>query len=389
MNNGLRRMRPVLHKQMHYLDYVSTTPLSKEVFSTYTDLLSKYYANSESMHDLGREISNLVEKSRKQIANFFGVETEEIIFTSGASEANNTALKSVCWAIDQPTKHIITTAYEHSSIMEATKQLHDVFHVDITYLKPDKNGQVTLEQVKKVLQPDTVLVSIMMVNNEIGAINPVYEIAEYIKKHSKAYFHVDAVQALGKLPISLKNIDLMSLSMHKIYGLKGSGILIKKKHVPLVPLISGGQQEHGHRGGTIDSCTDIMAAKTIRLALESQKEHFEYVSTLQQYLFEKLSSIEGIQFNSKKEYSPFIFNFSYPNIKSEVMMNALNLKGYALSAQSTCHSRNKQISHVYHSMDFDLSRAESAIRIGLSHLVTIEELDGFIEALKGIIEQYG
>ena len=374
---------------MIYLDYVSTTPFSEDLQAGYQDILKKYYANSESLHDLGREVDRLVEKSRHQLATLFHVSDQEIIFTSGASESNNMALKGVAWALKGKGGHVITSAYEHSSIMGASAQLRDLFGFDVTYLYPDENGMITLDNVISHLREDTVLVSLMYINNEIGSINPVYEIGAYLKKHSHAYFHVDAVQALGKYPIDLENIDMMSMSMHKIFGMKGSGILIKKQHVPMVPLISGGQQEYGLRGGTINFASDIIAARTVRLALENEKAHFAYVSRLYAWLKEQLSQIEGIVMNSPENGSVYILNFSCLKIPSEVMMNALNMHGFALSAQSTCHSKSKSISHVYQSMHYDTPRAESAVRIGLSHLVSEEELREFVCCLKGIIEEYG
>ncbi len=374
---------------MIYLDYVSTTPLSEEIDKTYQDILHKYFANSESLHDLGREVSVLVEKSRHQIATLFHVLDNEIIFTSGASESNNIALKSVAWALREKGRHIITSAYEHSSTDGAAHQLAEVFGFDVTYLSPNESGVITLDAVKNALRPDTILVSLMHVNNEIGSINPVEEIGEYLKKHSQAVFHVDAVQALGKLPINTENIDLMSCSMHKIFGLKGSGILLKKQHIPVVPLISGGQQEFNIRGGTINFAPDIVAAKTIRLAIDSQKEHYEAVARLRDHLVSELKQIDGVILNSFEEGSPFIVNFSYPKLSSEVMMNAFNNQGFALSAQSTCHSKSKSISHVYSAMHYDSARAESAVRVGLSHRNTMQEIDAFIATLKGIIKSYG
>ncbi len=372
---------------MIYLDYVSTTPLSEDLKKSYDEILEKYFANSESLHDLGREVYDLVERSRKQIAGLLNVRENEIVFTSGASESNSTAIKGVC--LKSGKKHLVTTAYEHSSIMEASRQLKEYFGFDVSYLQPNEHGQITVDMVKKVVREDTALVSVMYINNEIGTINPVNEIADYVKKNTHAYFHVDAVQALGKLPLNLNNIDLMSLSMHKIFGIKGSGILVKKQHVDLLPLINGGQQEMGIRGGTLNSYADILAAKTMRIAIIEQKQHYDYVSGLRDYLLSQLKLLDGIVLNSYEEGSPFIVNFSYPKISSEVMMNAFNKQGFALSAQSTCHSKSKSISHVYQTMHYDTARAESAVRIGLSHLVTKNDLEKFIDCLKGIITIYG
>ena len=379
----------MLAKDFLYLDYVSTTPLNKEVFNMYNELLSKYYANSDSLHDLGTEVRKLQEKSRHQIADLLKVKNDEVIFTGGASEANNTAIKGVAFARKELGKHIITSAVEHSSVMESCVQLSEHFGYDVTFLPVNKDGQITLEDVKKALRDDTILVTTMYVNNELGSINPIMEIADYLKKNSQAYYHVDAVQALGKLPIELTNIDLLSLSMHKIFGLKGSGILIKKQHVAMLPLISAGQQERGYRGGTSNACVNIIAAKTLRLALMERVAHYQYVDNLRRDLLQQLSTINGIIINSPVNGSPFIINFSYPKITSEVMMNALNKAGIAVSAQSTCHSNTKAISHVYQAMGYDDQRSHSAIRIGLDYMVTMLDIDRFMIEIKRIIKQYG
>lgn len=376
-------------KDYLYLDYVSTTPLNSEVFNMYAELLKKYYANSDSLHDPGVEINKLQEKSRHQIAELLRVKDDEIIFTSGASEANNTALKGVAFARRQIGRHIITTAVEHSSIMECCRQLQTIFGYEITYLPVNDRGQIALDDVKRNLRDDTVMVSTMMVNNELGSINPILEVADYLKKHSRAYYHVDAVQALGKLPLDLSSIDLLSLSMHKIHGLKGSGILMKKRHVDIVPLIAAGQQERGLRGGTSNACVNIMAAKTMRLALESRQCRFSEVSQLHDDLIRQLAAIDGIIINSPADGSPYIINFSYPKLTSEVMMNAFNAAGIGVSAQSTCHSKTKKISHVYQAMHFDERRAAGAIRIGLDYLVTAADLERFMTELKRIMKNYG
>ncbi|MDD2591687.1 MAG: cysteine desulfurase family protein [Erysipelotrichaceae bacterium] len=376
-------------KDYLYLDYASTTPLNEEVFNLYTELLNKYFANSDSLHDLGLEVKNLHEKARLQIARSLMVDASEVIFTSGASEANNMAIKGVAWANRHKGKHIITTMIEHSSVLNSVKQLESEFGFDVTYLSVDENGQVTLDMVKQSLRDDTILVSIMMVNNEIGSVNPISEIAEYVKLNTKAYLHVDAVQALGKLAIDLGNIDLASFSMHKIYGLKGSGILVKKRHVNILSLISAGQQENSLRGGTSNYCVNIVAAKTIRLALIAQKQNLIKVRSLNDELSKRLRVIDKLIINSPSNASPFIINISYPTIKSEIMMNALNQRKIAVSAQSTCHSKSKEISHVYQALGYQEDRAESAIRISLSSLVDINDIERFTNELKEIIRIYG
>ena len=229
-----------------YFDGASTTAVHPDVLQTYKSLLDKYYVNSESLYDEGSEISRMMEKARSAIAGLLGVNSEDIIFTSGSSEANSSTIKGVCFA--QPGKrHIVTTNVEHSSILNACLQMERVFGYRVTYLPVDASGKVSLQQVKDAVTDDTAIVSIMAVNNEVASINPIDEIANYVKKHTHAYMHVDMTQAIGKVDVDFKNIDLASISAHKLEGLKGSGILVKKVYVPFVPLINGGEQEYGIR----------------------------------------------------------------------------------------------------------------------------------------------
>lgn len=371
-----------------YFDNASTTDIHPEVLKSYMDLLKKYYVNSESLYNEGSEIYRMMEKARRAIAELLDVHPSEIIFTSGSSESNTAAIKGVCFA-DQTKKHIITTMVEHSSIMNACLQMHQVFGYEVTYLPVDRQGRVHAEDVKKALRNDTALVSVMCVNNESGAINPIEEIAEIVKKQSHAYMHTDLTQAVGKVDINMKNIDLASVSAHKLEGLKGSGILIKKNHVPFVPLINGGEQEYGLRGGTSNAVVNMVFAKTLRLALENGKKYHAYIADLQKHLLNRLREIDGIEINSPEDGVVGIVNFSYEAIPSEVMQNGLNERGFMVSARSTCASKSTDPSYVLKAMGFSDKRASSCIRVSLSRKNTIEETDAFIEALKEITEHYG
>lgn len=373
---------------MIYLDYASTTPIRKEVLDTYTMLLSKYYGNSDSLHDIGRESAKLMERSRANIAQLFHVQKEEIFFTSCASESNNYATKAYAWANKRKGNHLITTCVEHSSITNAMKQLEEQFGFEVTYLPVNAQGVVSLDDLKKALRKDTILVSMMMVNNETGAINPIKECADYVHAHSRAAFHMDGVQALGKIPVDLSYVDMATFSAHKIYGLKGSALFYKKKNIQVFSLISGGQQEEGLRAGTSNAPTDIVLAKTLRLALESLNENYTYVKQLNTWLRNALSDCEDIVINSPETASPYILNISVLCIGSEVMLNALNEKGFAVSAQSTCSSKSKAISHVLLEMGLGELRATHAIRISLSHMTTMEELQAFVKAIKEVIHDY-
>lgn len=371
-----------------YFDYSSTTNVHPDVLKAYMDLLKTTYVNSESLYDEGTLVSRNLEKARNAISELLKVHPDEIIFTSGASEANSEAIKSVSFSMPEK-KHIITSQIEHSSVLNACKQMEDVFNYRVTYLPVNEQGIVSVKDLKNALDNDTSVVSLMSVNNETGAINPIEEIKEIVKKTSSAYMHVDMTQAIGKVPCSFENIDLASMSAHKIEGLKGSGILVKKKHVPFVPLINGGEQEYGLRGGTNNACTNMVFAKTLRIALENEKKYHDYVQKLQTLLLDQLKGIDGVEINNPENNLCSIVNFSYENIPSEVMQNALNRMGFMISARSTCESKSNNPSYVLKAMGYSDRRASSCIRISLSYHNTEEDILDFIKALKEIISHYG
>lgn len=371
-----------------YFDYSSTTNVHPDVLKAYMDLLKTTYVNSESLYDEGTLVSRNLEKARNAISELLKVHPDEIIFTSGASEANSEAIKSVSFSMPEK-KHIITSQIEHSSVLNACKQMEDVFGYRVTYLPVNEQGIVSVKDLKNALDNDTSVVSLMSVNNETGAINPIEEIKEIVKKTSSAYMHVDMTQAIGKVPCSFENIDLASMSAHKIEGLKGSGILVKKKHVPFVPLINGGEQEYGLRGGTNNACTNMVFAKTLRIALENEKKYHNYVQKLQTLLLNQLKEIDGVEINNPENNLCSIVNFSYENIPSEVMQNALNRMGFMISARSTCESKSNNPSYVLKAMGYSDRRASSCIRISLSYHNTEEDILDFIKALKEIISHYG
>ena len=367
-----------------YLDHVSTTKPEKEVLDTYKKLLDRYYFNSDALYDDGVAVYRLQEEAREKIAKMMKVKNNEIIFTSGASESNSLAIKGLCLK-NMHKKHIITSIYEHSSVYNAVSQMRDCLGFDVTFLKPNQDGVIDVQDVKNTLRDDTLLVSIMHVNNEIGSINDINSIKEVVKKESKAYFHVDMTQSLSKIDIDLKDIDLASFSAHKIHGLKGSGFLYKRDYIEIEPLISGGQQEFKIRGGTSNACTNIVLAKTLRLALDHQKENNHKIKLLHDYCLEKLNEIEDVVINSPKNAIDNIINLS-TSVKSEVMMNALNLNGIMVSSKSTCGSRENEPSRVLLSMGVD---DENAIRISFDSTNTFEEIDYFIKTLKESIKKYG
>lgn len=365
-----------------YLDAVSTTAVHPEVLDTYKKLLDKHYCNSDALYDDGVAIFDMQEKSREVIANLLNVKKDEIIFTSGASEANSIGIKGLVLK-HKDRKHLITSIYEHSSAYNSFKQLEDEFGYEVTYLMPDENGNITAQMVHDALRDDTLLVSIMMVNNEVGSVNNIAEIAKVVKKHSGTYFHTDITQALGKVDIDLSNVDMASFSAHKIHGLKGSGALIKKQYVELLPIISGGQQEFSIRGGTSNAIVNTVLAKTLRIALDNMHTDQAYLKELHDYLVDSIKDMVTI--NSRKNSLYTLVNIS-TSIKSEVLLNALNEKGIMVSSKSTCGSRKNEPNRTLSALGID---DDYAIRVSFDYTNTKEEIKYFVDSLKEILDRYG
>lgn len=373
-----------------YLDHVSSTPVHPEIIRAMEELLPIHYANSDALHSAGTKIQQLMQRSRSAIAAAFGVSAEEVVFNSGATEANNALIKGIAMANLHKGKHVITSPIEHASVYGSFEWLEKLLGCEVTYLPVDTNGRVRVEDLKDALRPDTILVSIMAVNNEIGTIMPISEYAKVVKQNSRAFFHADCVQALGKIPLSLENIDAASFSAHKINGLKGSGVQILRKNISYVPYISGGQQENGMRGGTPNALANILFAKTLRLALEGQADHQKHCEMLKQRLIQKLSNIDSIVINSPSEAcSSFILNISCLTVPSEVMMNWLNAQKIFLSAQSTCSTKTRQYSHTLAALGLTGPRLTGSLRIGLGASNTVDEIDRFVSVLKEGIQTYG
>lgn len=371
-----------------FLDYASCTPVNDEVYNTYIKLVKDCYINSEAVYNAGVDVHKLVETSRKQIAKLLNVLPEEIIFTSGASEANSFAIKGYALANKSKGKHIISSAMEHSSVLHSLEQLRDEFGFELTLLPVNEFGTISLEDLQKAMRADTILVSMMSVNNEIGSIQDIEKIAEIVHRSSKAKLHVDAVQGIGKIDMCFSNVDMVTITAHKLYGIKGCGILYRKKNVKLLPLVNGGQQENSLRGGTLNAPACIVFAKTLRLALEQKENHYQYVKELYEYTKEKLKEISDICINSPKNGCPYILNFSCVSIGSEIMMNALNAKNICVSTQSTCSSRTKAPSHTLTAMGLSEDITYGAIRVSFSHLTKKDEIDYLLTCLKEIINEY-
>lgn len=373
---------------MIYFDNASTTSVRPEVARVYKKLIDECFANADSMHAPGRKTNRQLEQAREHIAHSLKVAKEEILFTSCASESNSLAIVGYALANQHRGKHILTSNVEHSSTKHAMDFLESI-GFDVERLPINEQGIVTEEMVQSHMRKDTMLVSLMHVNNEIGSINPIEKIAKVVHMHPTCVFHSDCVQSFGKIDIPFEQLDMMTMSAHKIHGIKGSSMLMKKKNIVLQPLVFGGQQEQGLRGGTENAPANIVLAKTIRLALEEQKESYAHVKALRDHLAARISAIDGGHVLSPQDALPYILNVSFDQITSEVLLNALDEKGICVSAKSTCDSRSSQASEVILALNHSQKDASHAIRLSFSKDNTIEEADRFIEAVKEIIKNYG
>ena len=369
---------------MTYLDYSATTPVSEEVLESFCEVSRKYIGNPNSLHRLGTEANEMINKATNQIAKLLNVKPTEVIYTSGSSESNNLAIKGIAQKYKNRGNHIITTPFEHSSINGPLNYLSDNgFEVDI--VKLDENGLVDIENLKSLIKDTTILVSINSVNSEIGLRQPIEEIGELLKKYPKLFFHVDMTQSIGKINIPLDNVDLMSFSAHKIYGIKGIGCLIKKEGINLEPLIHGGKSTTIYRSGTPAIGLICSISKALRLALNNLDEKYNHVLEINNYLKENLKKYENVYINSNDYSIPFMLNISVIGIKPETLLHALEQDDIFISTQSACSS-NTTLSKAVLSLTNDKKRAESSVRISLSALTTKEEIDTFLKSFDKIYE---
>ena len=376
-----------MDNEIIYLDNASTSKVNPEVLESYNQITLKYFANASSIHKLGQESNRLLEKSREQILKLFNLSHHEVIFTSGATEANNLAIKGYAFANRGRGNHIITSATEHPSVLNTVKQLEN-YGFEITILPVNKNGVVEVNSLKEAIKDNTILVSIMSVNNETGAINPIKEIAELLKSYPKIAFHVDMTQAIGKVDIPLENIDMFSFAGHKIHGLLGSGALIKEKKIILEPQNAGGGQENNLRSGTNTVALSASLAKALRLALNKQKENYQKVSNLRDYLINYLKDNPDLySLNSFSLDNPYIVNFSTLNHKASVVVEALSNKGIMVSSLSACHSKNEDYSYVVYAMNQDMKLAHNTIRVSFSNENNVDDVNALIRALKIITKE--
>ena len=363
---------------MIYLDYSATTPVNEEVIDTYAKVCREFIGNPNSMHLLGVKAKQLIDASTEQVADILGIKPSEIIYTSGASESNNTAIKGVCFKYANRGKHIITTELEHSSIVAPLNYLSSLGY-EVDFVKLDENGLVDLEDLDRLMRDDTVLVTISSVNSEVGVKQDLKAISKIVRKNPKTIFHSDVTQSIGKDKIDFSLVDLASMSGQKFYGMKGVGVLYKREGLIIEPLIHGGKSTTIFRSGTPATPLIASFAKALRLAYDNYEEKYKHVVEIHDYLIDKLKDLD-IYINSNDHCLHHMVNISLKNIKSEVMQHALEEYEIYISTQTACATAN--YSKAVYAVTHDEDKASRSLRISLSYLTTKEEIDEFIKDFK-------
>lgn len=372
-------LQRVLQVKMIYLDNSATTQVDKAVLKAMLPYFTKNYGNASSLHSMGIEARKALEQARADIAKVINAEPEEIIFTSGGTESDNLAIKGVAAA--NKGKHIITSKIEHPAIMSSCNSLEKQGY-KITYLNVDRDGIVDLKQLEKAIRKDTILVSIMMANNEVGSIQPVKEIGEICKKKG-VLFHTDAVQAFTKVPIDIKNINLMSISSHKIHGPKGIGALFIKKGTKINRQIDGGGHEFKIRAGTENVAGAVGFAAAAKL-----DPKVNYISELRDELIRRIEyDVKDVKLNGTRKRLCNNVNFSFKYIEGEALLTLLDEKGIYVSTGSACASKTLAPSHVLLAMGCDPVTAHGSIRFSLSKFNNRRELDYVVRELKEAVEK--
>ncbi len=364
---------------MIYLDYSATTPVDIDVFDTLSKVTKNYIGNPNSMHSLGQKSMELLESATKQIADIFGVSSNEIVYTGGSTESNNMAIIGAALANHKKGKHIIVSKLEHPSIYVICDYLKSI-GFEISYVKNDSDGLIDFDDLKKLIREDTILVSISAVNSEIGIRQPLKMIRQIIKKENMGtIFHSDMTQAIGKVSVNMRDTDLASVSGQKIFGPKGIGFLYKSSMIKVTPLLYGSTKENINPG-TPPLPLIAALSKAVRLANENLEKKERFVTLLNEKIVNTLSKYPNILFNKTKYSIPHILNISVMDVMPEVMVHALANHEIYVSSNTACSSG--EVSNAVLAVYNDLNRAKHTIRISLSHVTTTEEINRFLEVFK-------
>ncbi len=366
---------------MIYLDYAANTPVDEGVLLTYIEATRNYIGNPNSKHQAAKAASEYIELATKNILDLLRAEHMDLIYTSGASEANNLAVKGIQRAYRENGKHIISTALEHSSLSAALTHLQQLgYEIDLVSIT--KEGTVDLEQLKELIRKDTLLISISYVEGELGVVQPISQIAELIKQaDTDCFFHVDATQAVGKIPLDLTGIDLLTFAPHKFFGLNGCGALLIREGIVLEPLIHGGKSTSIFRAGTPVPAFAGSMYQALKLNYDRMQETTETVRNMKEYLIRSFETLEHVKINSPKSSLPYYLNLSIPGVKAIEIQKKLDTYGVCVSTKSACSVDNTP-SRAVMAISMDRKRALSSIRISFSAMTTFQEIKEFEEIFK-------
>ncbi len=364
---------------MIYLDYAANTPVAEEVLQVFCEYNRTYIGNPNSYHSAGYQAKDAMEQVTENIANLLKVKSTEIIYTSGASESNNTAIKGIASTYRQKGKHIITTVLEHSSVSGAFTSLQTMgYEIDLCDL--DSDGRINLVHLKELLRNDTILVAISMVDSELGIIQPMDQIKALLKEYPNCHLHVDATQAIGRIPVEFEGIDTMSFAPHKFFGINGCGILVKKEGLVIEPLIHGGASTTVYRSGTPAIALAASIEVALRRAFDHRESQWEHVTKLMNQLKEQLGTYPFVRLNSTSYSVPHIINLSVRGVKATQMQEELDKRGICISTKSACSVKNSPSRAVY-AVTKDKKNAMYSFRISISELTTGEEIEQFLKCL--------
>ena len=370
---------------MIYFDNAATTKIYDDALTSYVQVSQKFFGNPSSLHQLGVDAFQVLTKARAQVASLLSVQPEEIFFTSGGTESNNWAIKGTALEKSVFGKHIITTKIEHPSVIQTCKQL-ERFGFEVTYLDVDSKGIVSVDQLKESIRKDTILVSVMAVNNEVGAVQPIAEIAKVLEEYPSIHFHVDAVQAVERASqlLAIGRIDLLSLSAHKFHGPRGVGIMYKKFGRKIQALLTGGGQEKGERSTTENLPGIVATTKALRMALEEESVTGE----LRSQLWKELATKPEIRIFSPEDGASHVLCFAIKGVRGEVVVHAFENHGIYISTTSACSSKKGDSSSTLYAMDVPTEWATGAVRVSFSNDNTKEEVEQFIKVQHQLMKQF-
>lgn len=372
---------------MIYLDNAATTKPNQAVLDSFLKVSEKAYYNANSPHQMGLQSEKILLQAKSRVKEMLNLNNNtDVIFTSGATESNNIALKGIALRKKQFANVIITSVLEHPSVLEVMRYLETQGFI-LKYVNVTPNGQIDINHLEQLMTDNVGLVTCMYVNNVMGQIQPIKEIGSLLKQYPKAHFHVDGVQALGKIPMQLENVNSVSFSGHKFNGLKGQGILIIDNKEKIEPTVFGGGQEYGIRSGTINLAMNVSLVKAMEIAIQNLNELNHRLSRYNKVIRESLSQYKGVYINSPENSAPHILNIAFPGVKGEVLVNAFSKLDIMVSTTSACSSKREKLNEVLLAMDIEDNRIEGSVRLSMGETTTEKDIEQFKDKFKLIYAQ--